>query len=88
MEKLRIITKKQEKILNNLFDILGLTVEDLINIKNYKERIEKLEKEREISNKRLEILEKGYKACNEATTYLLSKKANEEIKDTLDWSEE
>lgn len=87
MEKLRIITKKQAKVLDNLFNYLGINVEDLIEFKNSKEKIEKVDKKLELIEKKLEIIEKAYNSINDIVQTMLVEKRTQEIQEQLDWGE-
>lgn len=56
MTKIKIVNKKQEKVLKSLFDILGLDIQDLMNIKNFAEEIKSIKEENEYLKKVVNIL--------------------------------
>lgn len=87
MEKLRIITKKQAKILEDLFNYIGISVEDLIEFKNSKEKIKELEKYKEQAEKRLKILEEAYTSISDIVQTMLTEKRNNEIAEQLNWGD-
>lgn len=87
MEKLRIITKKQAKILEDLFNYIGISVEDLIEFKNSKEKIKELEEYKEQTEKRLKILEEAYTSISDVVQTMLTEKRNNEIAEQLNWGD-
>ena len=86
MDKLIIITEKQQKILNDLFERLGITAQDLIEVKNSKEKIETLEAKNDLLEHRIEVIEKSLKVVSDTLSDLITNKMNEEINSTMDWS--
>ena len=86
MEKLIVITEEQQKILNNLFERLGINAQDLIDMKNSKEELDNLKKDNIVLEKRVTLLEESLKTVSDVLSDLITKKANEETRSMMDWS--
>ncbi|MGN1337352.1 MAG: hypothetical protein ACI4WW_02640 [Candidatus Coprovivens sp.] len=56
MIDLRVISTKEKKKLDKMFNILGISVEDLINAKNLKEEFENCKQELNVTKQELKIL--------------------------------
>lgn len=90
MIDLKVITTREKKKLDKAFNILGISVEDLINTRNLKEELEETKEKLANSDNKIENLENKLNLCEDTITKLIQNvqdlmtgKYNEKIEQML-----